>query len=84
MMGEKDIREKINLLEKFNDRLGVGKDTLDELYKEEKQIDERKRTVGNTIFDTVEAANQERRHYVGKVRYETVEEAEGEIGRAHV
>lgn len=77
MMGEKDIREKINLLEKFNDRLGVGKDTLDELYKEEKQIDERKRTVGNTIFDTVEAANQERRHYVGKVRYETVEEAEG-------
>lgn len=75
-MGKQDIQDKIDLLELFHDRLGVGKNTLDQLHTEKNKLEEQERTVNGTVFDSVEAANEERKHYVGNVRYETIDEAD--------
>ena len=75
-MGKQDIQEKIDLIELFHDRLGVGEKALELLYKEKDKLEKQERTVNGVLFDSVEEANEEKRHYVGTTRYGTVEEAE--------
>lgn len=75
-MSKQDIQEKIDLLELFHDRLGVGKTTLDQLYTEKNKLEEQERTVNGIVFDSVEAANEEKKHYVGNVRYDSIDEAD--------
>lgn len=75
-MGKQDIQEKIDLLELFHDRLGVGETTLDQLHTEKNKLEEQERTVNGVVFDSVEAADEERNHYVENVRYETIDEAD--------
>ena len=75
---EQSLSKCLNEAEKVYKECGMCLDLVQELNARLSCLEEKSRTVGDTVYATVEAAEEERKYYAGGKRYTTIEEASAE------
>ena len=75
---EQSISKCLNEAEEVYKECGMCYDLVQELKARLSCLDEKSRTVGDTVYATLEAAEEERKYYADGNRYDTIEEANAE------